>query len=460
MFDRLRVGAEPGVKKQSWGFFRGFLLLLLAGALLVQGLPIAAAVSSGTFTVLTYNVAGLPELLSSSNPATNTVQISPLLNQYDLVAVQEDFAYHSDLIKYVKHPYLTATSGNVPFGDGINFISRFPFEDVDRETWKTRYGFLDSGSDQLTPKGFMVAQYQLAPGVYVDIYTLHTDAGSDAGSYAARCDNLCQIAQYINTYSQGNAVIVLGDTNSRYTRSEDNFETALLGACKLADPWVELVRNGSIPKDGEALMDTVNLNGPNYEVVDKVFYRDSKFVTLKPVAYRLENTRFVDSAGTQLSDHYPVTVKFTYTQAANVTLSDTFGGSGGIGFNYLANLPEALPQKLTLRSGTRVDGLALTYPNGTVLSNGGTGGTANSIVLASGEYISSVVLAKGIKSGTDTYRICYAKFTTNRGQVLVGGSPTGNTVTYTAPTGWYVAGFFGRSETEMDKLGLIYKSLP
>jgi hypothetical protein len=42
---------------------------------------------SGTFEALTYNVAGLPQGLSSSNPAEFTPQISPLLNSYDLVLV-------------------------------------------------------------------------------------------------------------------------------------------------------------------------------------------------------------------------------------------------------------------------------------------------------------------------------------------------------------------------------------
>ena len=64
----------------------------------------------------------------------------------------------------------------------------------------------------------MYGQYELEPGVFVDVYTLHTDAGDDSASYEARRDNMKQLANYINTYSNGNAVIVMGDTNSRYTR--------------------------------------------------------------------------------------------------------------------------------------------------------------------------------------------------------------------------------------------------
>ena len=46
---------------------------------------------SGSFTALSYNVAGLPELISGSEPQTNSPLISPLLNAYDLVLVQESW---------------------------------------------------------------------------------------------------------------------------------------------------------------------------------------------------------------------------------------------------------------------------------------------------------------------------------------------------------------------------------
>lgn len=142
-------------------------LTLLIAFVLVTGIvsskiiPVMADTSVNSFSVLSYNVAGLPDIISSGNPDINTVKISPLLNQYDITSVQEDFAYHNDLIQYVTHTYLTPHNGNVPFGDGMNFISKYPFYDYDRETWEERHGFFDSGSDELTPKGFMYAMYEL-----------------------------------------------------------------------------------------------------------------------------------------------------------------------------------------------------------------------------------------------------------------------------------------------------------
>lgn len=445
------------MKRSKLKVFSFLLQLAVTTSVFLGTSTSVKAAETKTFTVLTYNVAGLPEPLSSSKPATNTPLISPILNGYDIIAVQEDFAYHNQLIKSVTHPYLTPTSGSVPGGDGMNFISKYPLYDYDRETWNKRSGVFDNGSDQLTPKGFMYAQYQLEPGVYVDIYTLHTDAGDDASSYAARCDNMTQIANYIKTYSNGNAVIVMGDTNSRYTRKQDNFETTLMQQCGLRDPWIDIIRKGSVPADGDALMDASNKNGPNYEVVDKVLYRSSKSVTLNALSYRIEDTKFVDSKGNQLSDHYPLTVQFQYTKQNNVSLSSGFGGKGGIAFNYLANLPDSMPTKVSMRSASRVDGVSLTYGNGTVLSSGGTGGTESSMNLSKDEYLTQVTLCKGARNGND--RIFYAEFKTNKGNVLSGGQKTSDTTTLKAPSGWYIAGFFGRAESELDKLGVIYKPL-
>ncbi|OXM86583.1 jacalin-like lectin [Paenibacillus rigui] len=434
------------------------LALLLSIGSLFGSVSIAETTTPKSFSVLTINVAGLPELLSSGDPATNSQKISPLLNDYDIVNVQEDFNYHSDIIKYVTLPYLTTTSGVAGVGSGLNRMSRFPFTDFIRIKWNKSYGVFDSGSDQLTPKGFDVGRFQLEPGVNVDVYNLHADADTDSGSMEARRDNIRQLKSYIQTYSDGNAVIVMGDTNCRYTRSGDVMEE-LLAEDNLKDAWVELVRGGSIPADGDALMDTSNRNGPNFEVVDKILYRSNEIVQLQATAYKLEDTKFTDSSGNQLSDHYPVSAKFQYTVSSSVSVSSPFGGSGGLAFNQLAHLPlQSKITKVELSSGSRVDGFRLTFGDGTVLTVGGVSTNGYSALqLAGDEYISQVTAHKGAKNGDD--RIFYLQFKTNKGNILSGGTQTSSTATFTAPVGSYIAGFFGKAETELDRIGAIYKKL-
>ena len=80
----------------------------------------------GSFNILSYNVGGLPEIISSSTPSKYTKLISPKLNDYDVVNCQEDFAYNDDLTSKLELPYQTEFSGNVPFGNGLMTFSKFP----------------------------------------------------------------------------------------------------------------------------------------------------------------------------------------------------------------------------------------------------------------------------------------------------------------------------------------------
>ncbi|MEY4544995.1 MAG: hypothetical protein RL685_1190, partial [Pseudomonadota bacterium] len=84
---------------------------------------------SGRFSVLTYNVAGLPELVSGSDPEINTSLISPLLNHYDVALVQEDFSYHSLLDSRSQHAYRSEPmhSSLALMHDGLNWFSRYAF---------------------------------------------------------------------------------------------------------------------------------------------------------------------------------------------------------------------------------------------------------------------------------------------------------------------------------------------
>ena len=94
-------------KKTMKGLAAGLALLMAAGLTTGSGQTLKAQASEssqGSFRVLSLNVAGLPGIISSSDPAKNTVKMSPLLNEYDLVSVQEDFAYHKQQITQVTLP--------------------------------------------------------------------------------------------------------------------------------------------------------------------------------------------------------------------------------------------------------------------------------------------------------------------------------------------------------------------
>ena len=411
----------------------------------------------GSFSVLSLNVAGLPEGLSSSDPKENTLQMSPLLNDYDLVSVQEDFAYHDDLIKYDNHKFKTESSGNVPIGDGMNFMSHFSLQDIGRYTWNKRYGFISNGADAMTPKGILYSSMEIAPGYYIDIYDIHADAGDDEGSYEARRDNMNQLANMIKERSQGKAVIVIGDTNSRYTRSEDNFEEAIVKTCGLKDPWIQIIRNGNVPQNGDALIDKQNPNSGDNEVVDKIFYRSGENIDLSVEDYNLLADKFIDSKGNQLSDHYPITADFSYNLKDNIKMSETYGGDGGYGFSFIEEAKDTLPSQVSIKCGNRVDNISFKY-NDKSISAGGNGGTLKTLDLNENEYIKSIEVSKAKKGNSGTYRISYIKITTNLGNILEGGTK-GITIKLEAPQGYAVSGLYGKAENEVDKIGTIYTKL-
>ncbi|MFD3836294.1 jacalin-like lectin [Streptomyces sp. NPDC058642] len=434
---------------------RRLLGTLAAAALALTGLAgtgatPAAAATSGSFNVLTYNVAGLPEGLSSGNPETNTPLISPRLGAYDIVNVQEDFNYHAALYAGDNHPYRTATSGGVPFGDGLNTLSDHAFEDFERVKWNNC-----TGTNCLTPKGFSLARVRLAEGVFVDLYNVHTNADATDDALAARRANVTQLSDFIRANSSGNAVIVMGDTNTRYTRSGDNIRT-LADENGLTDAWVQLAKGGIRPTQGADALVCPTTAPPNgCEVVDKVLYRGSDLLSLNATRYNNEWASFLDPAGANLSDHFPHTVDFSYTLDASLRASDFFGGPHGTAYNDADNLPSTVsPRTLTLRGGARLDAVSLTHDGGTTLSHGGTGGTASSLTLASGEHLRSVKLTQGQKDGRT--RIFSAAFTTDKGRTLSSGTATSDTKTFTAPSGWQIVGFTGRAGVEIDKLGVLY----
>ncbi|MEV5953934.1 jacalin-like lectin [Streptomyces sp. NPDC051987] len=427
------------------------------GGLTATATP-AAAAASGTFSVLTYNVAGLPQALSSASTPrdTSTTEIGRRIAPYDIVNVQEDFNYHAYLYSTDTHPYRTATSGGAGIGSGLNTVSDHAWDEDDfqRVGWNSCQ--LDSG-DCLTPKGFTFMRERLAEGVYVDFYNLHTNAGTNDGDEASRADNLSQLTSFISTHSAGNAVVVMGDTNTRYTRSADTI-AEFAAANGLTDAWVQLIRGGSAPAKGsDALVcDQSGATVPNTcEVVDKVLYRSSKLVNLNATSYNNEHAKFLTSDGLMLSDHDPITVGFSWSQNADFQLSDQYGGPHGDYYQDIDKVAAgARAATISLRSGSRVDQVGITLADGTTLTHGGTGGTASSLTLGSNEYVTTAYLCEG--KYNNTTRIFYAKFTTNLGRTLAGGATTSDCVTRTAPSGWQIAGFHGRSGDELDKVGFIY----
>ncbi|WP_428660860.1 endonuclease/exonuclease/phosphatase family protein [Runella sp.] len=295
------------------------LILLQSGVPLNQGTtPVTVnkalflnETTSGGFSVITYNIAGLPQLISSAvtERAGSIAEIGRKLNQYDITHIQEDFNYNQHLYNQGnQHPFRTRSKGGVPFGDGLSTLSKFPVTDIRRIKWNDC-----TGADCLTPKGFSYSRVEIAKEVFIDFYNVHANANNSRRAAAARCKNIQQLSTYIKKYSVGNAVFVMGDLNGHYSYSYDNINL-LLEENNLSDTWLILKGNIQLPIPlSESPSDDILNIEENHETIDKILFRSGNRIRLLPSMYKLEKEFFKNKAGLPLSDHHPVSAEFIWT---------------------------------------------------------------------------------------------------------------------------------------------------
>ncbi|WP_170982760.1 endonuclease [Dyadobacter frigoris] len=271
---------------------------------------------AGAFTVITYNIAGLPEFISSAvtKRSSSIAEIGEKLNRFDIAHVQEDFNYNKYLYNSGNtHPFRTENKGKVPFGDGLNTLSNFPVHDLQRIRWKDC-----SGTDCLTPKGFSFSRIEVAKDIFIDFYNVHANAWNHNSASAARRKNIKQLSDYIKFNSAENAIIVMGDLNARYCFYNDNI--SLLSTVNgLTDVWVSEKNEGKFPdlsKDFPS-EDILSITD-SCETIDKILYKSSSEIDLAVTNYKFENLLFSNAEGLHLSDHIPVSAKFFWKIKRNI----------------------------------------------------------------------------------------------------------------------------------------------
>ena len=302
----------------------------------------AGTEATGTFTAVSMNVDGLPQKIAfvsinSDGPGSaGTKKISNKIAEYDwdIIGVSEDFNFNTELMSglpnYSSGTHRGGISGFHNNTDGLNLIWKDSIAVSGEKwtSWNTHYssGIMGTGNgaDGMIDKGYRYYEATIAEGVTVDVYILHMDADSDPEDISARESQLTQLANAIKASNNGNPIIVMGDTNCRYTR--ENLKKLFIDAINadsrftIQDAWIEKVRNGSYPAYGADALVAKDKGGtydyPDAEIVDKVFYINNtdSDVTLSANSYTIA-TDFTDSNGKALADHWPVVVEFTYTVA-------------------------------------------------------------------------------------------------------------------------------------------------
>jgi hypothetical protein len=266
--------------------------------------------AEGSFSLLTYNVAGLPEGISQSHPEANAPIISGLLGDFDVVLTQEDFGFYTDAIrskapqKYKSTPHPGPSVLNpikrteAIAGDGLNIMSNLPIDpELDRVPWA---GCGPAAADCLALKGFARTTLTLAADTddpkaeaQVDLYSLHLEAGGV--DHDLRADDLDQLAAYLAKQPADRPVIIGGDWNLHTDEEPDATQFAdFLATTGMSDVC------GSVDC------------GNDGDVIDKVVFRSTDDVKLTPTSHTFERELFVDGAGQPLSDHDPLRVDFDW----------------------------------------------------------------------------------------------------------------------------------------------------
>ncbi|MBL4845485.1 MAG: hypothetical protein JKY65_08170 [Planctomycetes bacterium] len=255
----------------------------------------------GTIEVASYNVHGLPSFITGDETLARLRQISPRLRGLAVVGIQEDFLDdgHNLLLGEVDQPIRLRFAKKLPnrlYGSGLTTLAQGKVLAKLEVHFTTFHGLVGSGADGMASKGFQVTRLQLAPGVELDVYNTHLDAGGSEGDSLARASQVAQITSAMEGFSAGRAILFLGDTNLKSKRQRDGTilkrwfrTTGLRCACAA-------VRKRCCAR------------------IDRVLYRSGVGLRLAPETWKVEDPR--DAAKVPLSDHEPIRVRLRWRREA------------------------------------------------------------------------------------------------------------------------------------------------
>lgn len=306
------------------------LSVLLCVIMVASCLVIGASASDGdSFSIVSYNVAGLPNLkyILGKEGGVNVDGNQKLIGEqlsadnYDIIATQEDFGYNDSLYAGLSasYPYRTIHTGGVPGGDGMNVYAKTTVYNEKRTKWNSAYGVINDGADEMTPKGILYCVVEIADGVYADFYDIHADAYDGEGSVAAREDNFNQLANLILSKPAVRPVIVVGDFNISISYSRNsNIGPIFYEKAGLKDAWIE-VNNGGDYTDFSYFRETYGMSWSQkwgkWDSVEKILYKNGGGVEIEPTecSYKF----YLDENGTSLSDHASISAVFSVKKTAD-----------------------------------------------------------------------------------------------------------------------------------------------
>lgn len=263
--------------------------------------------------VISYNIKGLPAILTSSayqneRYALIGEDLSKRLaagSGADIVLLQEAFSENvRQLLNAAKYPHLAQGPDERTFvgiDSGLYILSRYPIT----KTARRAFGQMNCAKlDCFANKGMQFARIEV-PGLPLplDVFNTHLQAGRDDPPARARQVKML-IEFFKEHHTPGSPVLFGGDFNLRPGRNAQLFEELAkgLGLKHAGETCLKL---------GCAKSADEGWQGIWQNAVDHQFYSDHGAITLEPV--HVERTYGNPIQGFKLSDHLAHEVRFRVT---------------------------------------------------------------------------------------------------------------------------------------------------
>jgi endonuclease/exonuclease/phosphatase family metal-dependent hydrolase len=285
------------------------VVLLLVAAAVMLGLRLGK--SDGTapfeFSAIIYNVQSRPYL---DDAREKLPKISPLLNGFDIVGIEECFQQHHLLWGQAQYP------NKVYFGrlsypwklanSGLSVLTRLPIGDVEMEHFRSN-GELQN---RVASKGIMVTRLD-AGGYPLDFYLTHMEAGATPAAQKARMAQAQQVVDFVTRHSPPErGVLLAGDFNMMPLRPgkapADYSPKHFYDEADLAGRTAAF----EVMQEGLQLRDASDeVFGPVKDEIERFLFRAPAGVTMETLEWKVLDT-FKRPDGSRLSDGAPFFVRF------------------------------------------------------------------------------------------------------------------------------------------------------
>ena len=254
--------------------------------------------------VLSYNIHGLPELLTPYKNSNRIEEIVHEVSNYDLAFLQENWVYQGLIKKnFSKDNYIIGSKNKFFKRDkpkrssGLNIITsdKINIYDYQEYEFTNCNGWLVNANDCFASKGFIYSKL-LIDNDTLNVYVTHLDAGESDKDLDVREKQMIELSRSIEKISNSEPLIICGDFNIDYYSNQDIIDNFVNKFSLINLDW--------------------DLNLKNKFKIDYVFYRNG--TSTKIIVY----DEGINSDLINHSDHYPIEFKIILTKVEQLKITN------------------------------------------------------------------------------------------------------------------------------------------